>query len=96
MGGEIECKAYAPELGQLLASYTADALDASDPAFFVDDAQALAVGRDHGRAQILMQISQDPGRVEPRGRGLQPRSSLERTPRMRGATGTLLQLGSGS
>lgn len=37
MGGEIEFKAYAPEQGQLLPSYMADALDPSDPAFFVDE-----------------------------------------------------------
>lgn len=37
MGGEIEFKAYAPGQGELLPSYTADALDPSDPAFFVDD-----------------------------------------------------------
>lgn len=35
MGGEIEFKAYAPDQGQLLPSYTAEALDPSDPAFFV-------------------------------------------------------------
>ena len=37
MGGEIEFKAYAPEQGQLLPSYAADALDPTDPAFFVDE-----------------------------------------------------------
>jgi transposase len=37
MGGEIEFKAYAPGQGELLPSYTADALDPSDPAFFVDE-----------------------------------------------------------
>lgn len=37
MGGEIEFKAYVPEQGQLLPSYTAEALDPSDPAFFVDE-----------------------------------------------------------
>jgi transposase len=37
MGGEIEFKAYAPEQGHLLPSYTAEALDPSDPAFFVDE-----------------------------------------------------------
>ncbi len=37
MGGEIEFKAYAPEQGQLLPSYTAEALDPGDPAFFVDE-----------------------------------------------------------
>ena len=37
MGGEIEFKAYAPEQGQLLPSYTAEAPDPSDPAFFVDE-----------------------------------------------------------
>lgn len=37
MGGELEFKAYAPDQGQLLPSYMADALDPSDPAFFVDE-----------------------------------------------------------
>jgi transposase len=37
MGGEIEFKAYTPSQGQLLPSYTADALDPADPAFFVDE-----------------------------------------------------------
>jgi transposase len=37
MGGEIEFKAYAPGQGELLPSFTADALDPSDPAFFVDE-----------------------------------------------------------
>ena len=37
MGGEVEFKAYAPGQGELLPSYTADALDPSDPAFFVDE-----------------------------------------------------------
>ncbi len=37
MGGEIEFKAYTPGQGELLPSYTADALDPSDPAFFVDE-----------------------------------------------------------
>ena len=37
MGGEIEFKAYAPGQGELLPSFTADALDPTDPAFFVDE-----------------------------------------------------------
>jgi transposase len=37
MGGEIEFKAYAPGQGELLPSYMADALDPSDPTFFVDE-----------------------------------------------------------
>jgi len=37
MGGEIEFKGYAPGQGDLLPSYTADALDPSDAAFFVDE-----------------------------------------------------------
>jgi transposase len=37
MGGEVEFKAYAPGQGELLPSFTADALDPSDPAFFVDE-----------------------------------------------------------
>ncbi len=37
MGGEIEFKAYTPGQGELLPSYTAEALDPSDPAFFVDE-----------------------------------------------------------
>ena len=37
MGGEVEFKAYAPGQGELLPSYTADGLDPSDPAFFVDE-----------------------------------------------------------
>ena len=37
MGGEIEFKAYTPGQGELLPSHTADALDPSDPAFFVDE-----------------------------------------------------------
>jgi transposase len=37
MGGEIEFKAYTPSQGQLLPAYMADALDPSDPAFFVDE-----------------------------------------------------------
>jgi hypothetical protein len=46
MGGEVEFKAYAPDQGQLLPSYTADALDPSDPAFFVDEVvEGLTAGR---------------------------------------------------
>ena len=45
MGGELEFKAYAPDQGQLLPSYMADALDPSDPAFFVDE---VVVGLDLG------------------------------------------------
>jgi len=37
MGGEVEFKAYAPGQGELLPSFTGDALDPSDPAFFVDE-----------------------------------------------------------
>lgn len=37
MGGEVEFKAYAPGQGELLPSYTADALEPSDAAFFVDE-----------------------------------------------------------
>ena len=37
MGGEIAFKAYTPGQGELLPSHTADALDPSDPAFFVDE-----------------------------------------------------------
>jgi transposase len=37
MGSEVEFKGYAPGQGELLPSYTADALDPSDPAFFVDE-----------------------------------------------------------
>ncbi len=37
MGGEVEFKAYTPGQGELLPSYTAEALDPSDPAFFVDE-----------------------------------------------------------
>jgi transposase len=37
MGGEIEFKTYMPGQGDLLPSYTADALDPSDPVFFVDE-----------------------------------------------------------
>jgi len=37
MGGEIEFKAYTPGQGELLPSFTADALDPTDPAFFVDE-----------------------------------------------------------
>lgn len=40
MGGEIGFKAYAPGQGELLPSYTADALAPSDPAFFVDEVVA--------------------------------------------------------
>ncbi len=37
MGGEIGFKGYTPGQGELLPSYTAEALDPSDPAFFVDE-----------------------------------------------------------
>ena len=37
MGGEIEFKSYSPGQGELLPSFTADALDPSDPSFFVDE-----------------------------------------------------------
>ena len=37
MGGEIAFKAYTPGQGELLPSHTADALDPSDPTFFVDE-----------------------------------------------------------
>lgn len=37
MGEEVSFKAYAPEQGELLPAYLADALDPEDPAFFVDD-----------------------------------------------------------
>lgn len=37
MGGEVEFKAYAPGQGELLPSFPGDALDPSDPAFFVDE-----------------------------------------------------------
>ena len=37
MGGEIEFKAYAPGQGELLPSFVGDALDPSDPVFFVSD-----------------------------------------------------------
>jgi len=37
MGGEIEFKAYEQRQGQLLPSFLDDALDPSDPVFFVDD-----------------------------------------------------------
>ena len=37
MGGEIEFKPYEQRQGQLLASFVDDALDPSDPVFFVDD-----------------------------------------------------------
>jgi transposase len=37
MGGEIGFKTYAPGQGELLPSYTAEALDPCDPAFFVDE-----------------------------------------------------------
>ena len=37
MGGEIEFKPYEQRQGQLLPSFVDDALDPSDPVFFVDD-----------------------------------------------------------
>jgi transposase len=37
MGGEVEFKSYSPGQGELLPSFTGDALDPSDPAFFVDE-----------------------------------------------------------
>ena len=37
MGGEVEFKAYSPGQGELLPSYVGDALDPTDPAFFVDE-----------------------------------------------------------
>jgi transposase len=37
MGGEIEFKPYEQRQGQLLPSFLVDALDPSDPVFFVDD-----------------------------------------------------------
>jgi transposase len=38
MGGEIEFKAYEQHEGELLPGFVGDALDPSDPVFFVDDA----------------------------------------------------------
>ena len=37
MGEEVTFKAYAPEQGELLPSHLAEALDPSDPVFFVSD-----------------------------------------------------------
>lgn len=37
MGGEIEFKAYEQQQGQLLPAFVGEALDPSDPVFFVDD-----------------------------------------------------------
>jgi transposase len=37
MGNEIQFKAYEPRQGQLLPGFVGEALDASDPVFFVDD-----------------------------------------------------------
>ena len=37
MGSEIEFKGYAPDQGQLFPSHLRDALDPSDPVFFIDD-----------------------------------------------------------
>ena len=37
MGGEIEFKGYEQDQGQLFPSHLSDALDADDPAFFIND-----------------------------------------------------------
>jgi transposase len=37
MGGDIEFKGYEQDQGQLFPSHLSEALDASDPAFFIDD-----------------------------------------------------------
>ncbi len=37
MGSEIEFKGYAPDQGQLFPEHLRDALDPSDPVFFIDD-----------------------------------------------------------
>ena len=37
MGDEIQFKAYEPRQGQLLPGFVGEALDPSDPVFFVDD-----------------------------------------------------------
>jgi transposase len=37
MGGDVEFKGYEQDQGQLFPSHLSEALDASDPAFFIDD-----------------------------------------------------------
>ena len=45
MGGEIEFKGYEQDQGQLFPSHLSEALDASDPVFFIDDfVEGVALG----------------------------------------------------
>jgi transposase len=37
MGGAIQFKAYEPDQGQLFPAYASEALDPSDPVFFLND-----------------------------------------------------------